>query len=149
MLVGGWVHPSDTPLSYAGEVAEAPRPRLGLTQRRLAPARAETAERSLGRFVRSERWNGFESGDVVKVTDHPARGRHWRFRAHVVNTSNGASWVEVSLVEGPGPSRRPGADDALQEPGRVERVRSFAPDLVIPRWRRRGRASGGEQPAMF
>jgi hypothetical protein len=83
-------------------------------------------------------------GDVVKVAGHSARGRHWRFRAHVVNTSNGASWVEVCLVEGPPPSRRPAATpvgEEMSEP-RVERVRSFAPEIVTPRWKHRGRRGG-------
>ncbi|MHB1988676.1 MAG: hypothetical protein ACYCSF_11945 [Acidimicrobiales bacterium] len=119
--------------------------RLGLTQRSLARPRGTQGDQALGRFVRVEAWNGLEAGDVVRVAGHSARGRHWRFRAHVTNTSNGASWVEVCLVEGSAPSRRPsltgaGAQDegtAHSAPARVERVRSFAPELVTARWRRR------------
>ncbi len=128
-------------------------PPLGLTKRRASRARADEAEKALGRFVRVEQWNGMAAGDVVRVAGHSARGRHWRFRAHVTNTSNGASWVEVSLVEGSPPSRRPaavaepsgeGADEAQP---RVERVRSFAAELVTPRWRRRARrAERAEAP---
>lgn len=106
---------------------------IGLTARRPSRAAKESAERALGRFVRAEHWNGMVAGDVVKVSGHAARGRHWRFRAHVTNTSNGASWVEVALVEGSQPSRRPAG---AEEIGRVERVRSFSPELVTPRWRR-------------
>ncbi|MHB8244254.1 MAG: hypothetical protein ACYDGN_02715 [Acidimicrobiales bacterium] len=111
-------------------------PRLGLTKRTLPRSRGEDAEQALGRFVRAECWNGLTSGEVVRVAGHSARGRHWRFRAHVTNTSNGASWVEVALVEGPPPSRRLAVPDA---PARVERVRSFSPELISPRWRRRHR----------
>lgn len=133
-------------------------PNLGLTKRRAAGARSKEAESALQRFVRVEQWNGIESGDVVKVAGHSARGRHWRFRAHVTNTSNGASWVEVSLVEGAAPSRRPSLQAGEQETARVERVRSFAPELVTPRWKRRGwraagRSAGGDagptQQSMF
>lgn len=124
---------------------------------RLAPRRPSAkerleSERALQRFVRLEHWNGLSAGDVVRVTGHSSRGRHWRFRAHVTNTSNGASWVEVALVEGPAPSKRPVQptdEEAGSEP-RVERIRSFEPSLVSPRWSRlggrrarRAAASGG------
>lgn len=126
---------------------------IGLTARRPSRAAKESAERALGRFVRAEHWNGMVAGDVVKVSGHAARGRHWRFRAHVTNTSNGASWVEVSLVEGSPPSRRPAASAEVGEAPRVERVRSFPPDLVTPRWRRRSRepraAPAPAQPSLF
>lgn len=124
--------------------------RLGLTQRRPSRAARAEAARALGRFVRSESWNGMSSGDVVRVAGQAARGRHWRFRAHVTNTSNGASWVEVSLVEGPPPSRRPAPEAGESAPGRVERVRSFSPELVTPRWRRRARTDErSAQQALF
>jgi hypothetical protein len=161
---GAEIHQIATPSSYGGRVAHLvggsvprstprPSPRLGLTRRDRPRGQEEKARQALGRFVRSESWNGLVSGDVVRVAGHTARGRHWRFRAHVTNTSNGASWVEVALVEGPPPARRPqpapatsmlaapsSADgDRPRESGRVERVRSFAPDLVSPRWKRRSR----------
>ncbi|MGO9560929.1 MAG: hypothetical protein ACLPQS_09790 [Acidimicrobiales bacterium] len=137
-------------------------PRLGLTKRITPKSRSDDAEQALGRFVRVEAWNGLVTGDVVRVSGHSARGRHWRFRAHVTNTSNGASWVEVSLVEGPPPSRRPGAPAAAAatlsssvgqseaasspvETPRVERVRSFAPELVTARWRRKARMRQRDQ----
>jgi hypothetical protein len=87
------------------------------------------------------------AGDVVRVAGHSARGRHWRFRAHVTNSSNGASWVEVALVEGPAPARRPAvlggaAAPAELEVRRIEKVRSFEPAIVTPRWRGRGRVAG-------
>lgn len=142
------VHRGVTAVLYGGRVVDASPSKLGLTKRRLPPARAREAEQSLGRFVRTEHWNGLTAGDVVRVAGHSARGRHWRFRAHVTNTSNGASWVEVSLVEGSAPSRRP-APGAEAREGRVERVRSFAPELVTPRWRRRGRHSAPAQTSLF
>lgn len=95
--------------------------------------------------MRTESWNGISSGDVIRVAGHTARGRHWRFRAHVTNTSNGASWVEVALVAGPAPTaRRPGfgrrpAEAEAGEGLRVERIRSFAPELVSLNRRRRRR----------
>lgn len=121
-------------------------PGLGLTKRKAKRNAADDAEAALGRFVRLEHWNGMSVGDVVRVSGHSARGRHWRFRAHVTNTSNGASWIEVSLVEGSPPSRRPAAPRVVEGTGdespepvlRVERVRSFAEELVTPRWKRRG-----------
>lgn len=116
--------------------------RLGLARRSAAAAKSEAA-RSLQRFVRQEYWNGLAAGDVVRVAGHTARGRHWRFRAHVTNTSNGATWVEVALVDGPPPSRRPAPvaapDGSVTETPRVEKVRSFDPGLVTPRWRARSR----------
>ncbi|HEV8064007.1 MAG TPA: hypothetical protein VGP46_04205 [Acidimicrobiales bacterium] len=135
--------------------------RLGLTQRRLTAKAKTEAVQSMQRFVRLEFWNGMAAGDVVRVTGHSSRGRHWRFRAHVTNTSNGATWVEVALVEGPPPSRRPGSEE--DESPRVEKVRSFEPGLVAPRWRGRMRpkgkhkqsadeapaAAGGQQAALF
>lgn len=116
--------------------------RVGLTARRAPRSARARSEQALGRFVRTEHWNGLVSGDVVKVSGHPARGRHWRFRAHVTNTSNGASWVEVALVEGPPPSRR--VETASE--ARVERIRSFAPDLVSARWRKGRRAASATAP---
>lgn len=125
--------------------------RLGLAPRRSAAVAKSEAAQSLQRFVRQEYWNGLAAGDVVRVAGHSARGRHWRFRAHVTNTSNGATWVEVALVDGPPPSRRPLPQpvDAAAEPGRegagtvgrVEKVRSFDPSLVTARWRRKSRAA--------
>ena len=119
-------------------------PRVGLTQRRPTEARRRAAVKSLQRFVREEAWNGLAAGDVVRVAGHPARGRHWRFRAHVTNTSNGVSWVEVALIEGPPPARRPGktivpgagpgGDGLPGSMARVEKVRSVDPGLVTPRF---------------
>jgi hypothetical protein len=115
---------------------------MGLVPRRPSSKARQATESSLGRFVRDERWNGLSAGDVVRVAGHTARGRHWRFRAYVTNTSNGASWVEVALVEGPLPTRRP---PWPEESGRVERIRSFAPELVSPRWRRGRRSAVGDK----
>ncbi len=150
---------SDVAATRPSVVAKVPgSARLGLAPRRsLAVAKSEAAE-SLQRFVRQEYWNDLAAGDVVRVAGHVARGRHWRFRAHVTNTSNGATWVEVALVEGPAPSRRQPADPAEVAAGgppvvelpRVEKVRSFEPALVTARWRSRsrprrlGRSRGGQ-----
>jgi hypothetical protein len=124
-------------------VADLSVPRLGLAKRSTSRRAAGEALEALGRFSRQEQWNGLRAGDVVRVAGHSARGRHWRFRAYVTNTSNGASWVEVSLVEGPPPSRWP-APGASPEPEvvRVERVRSFPAELVTARWRRRAGVGG-------
>ncbi len=134
-------------------VVDVSSARLGLTKRTALRTNKDKAEQALGRFARVDSWNGISAGDVVRVAGHSARGRHWRFRAHVTNTSNGASWVEVSLVEGSPPSRRPAASAEVGEAPRVERVRSFPPDLVTPRWRRRSRepraAPAPAQPSLF
>ncbi|MGH9293391.1 MAG: hypothetical protein ACRDZ6_11575 [Acidimicrobiales bacterium] len=112
-------------------------------KRRPSPTARQESERALQRFVRLEHWNGLSAGDVVRVSGNSPRGRHWRFRAHVTNTSNGASWVELALVEGSAPSRRPppGAVIGEEASRRVERVRSFEPDLVSPRFGLLGRRS--------
>jgi len=133
-------------------VRSAEPARFGLTQRRSAAAARVDAAQSLQRFVRQEYWNGLAAGDVVRVAGHTARGRHWRFRAHITNSSNGATWVEVALVDGPPPARRPAIPGAGGAPDdsmdgvsscapRVEKVRSFDPTLVTPRWRGRGRVA--------
>jgi hypothetical protein len=119
------------------------RPPAGLTQRRASEARRQAALKSLQRFVRQEFWNGLAAGDVVRVAGHRSRGRHWLFRAHVTNTSNGASWVEVALVDGPPPARPTRKEGALGlDAGgtaiagplaRIEKVRSIDPALVTPR----------------
>jgi hypothetical protein len=114
--------------------------RLGLTQRRVTAKAKSEAVQAMQRFVRLDSWNGMTAGDVVRVAGHSSRGRHWRFRAHVTNTSNGATWVEVALAEGPPPTRRPGSEE--DEAPRVEKVRSFEPGIVSPRWRGRMRAKG-------
>jgi hypothetical protein len=132
--------------------------RIGLTPRRSTAVAKSEAAKSLQRFVRQEYWNGLAAGDVVRVAGHTARGRHWRFRAHVTNTSNGATWVEVALMDGPPPSKRPltesldadgsSASDGGVAMGRVEKVRSFDPSLVTPRWRRKGRVAAFLRPGI-
>ena len=120
---------------------QKPSARLGLSQRRHSAAARSRAVDALQRFVKVEQWNGLVAGDVVRIAGHSQRGRHWRFRAHVTNTSNGATWVEVALVEGSAPSRRPaqGSPDEDGSGARVEKIRSFDPDLVEARWSRLGR----------
>jgi hypothetical protein len=76
----------------------------------------------------------------------------------VTNTSNGATWVEVALMDGPPPSKRPltesldadgsSASDGGVAMGRVEKVRSFDPSLVTPRWRRKGRVAAFLRPGI-
>src|SRR5271155_106230 len=118
--------------------ASSPPPSLGLVQRRTSAAAKSEALQAMQRFVRVDYWNGMAAGDVVRVSGQSSRGRHWRFRAHVTNTSNGAAWVEVALVEGPPPSKRPlplSSRGAPGDPGhglaedapRVDKVRSFDP----------------------
>ncbi len=137
-------------MSSRGPASSYARTRLGLVQRRPSAREQVESQRALQRFVRLEHWNGISAGDVVRVAGHSARGRHWRFRAHVTNTSNGATWVEVALVDGPAPSRRP-SPPAADRPGsewRVERVRAFDPELIAPRWSRlasRGRLHARKQ----
>jgi hypothetical protein len=46
-------------------------------------------------MVRSTRWNGVKSGDVVVVDGVKERRQHWVFVAHVVNEATDAEWVEV------------------------------------------------------
>ncbi len=142
----GPVFPSPVVATTSRTIAVRPRAMkaLGLTPRRPVTAGKGAEARSLQRFVRQEYWNGLAAGDVVRIAGHAARGRHWRFRAHVTNTSNGATWVEVALVDGPPPAKRPiaGEDElegAVHLAPRIEKVRSFEPDLVAPRWKPRGR----------
>jgi hypothetical protein len=89
----------------------------------------------LARFERVESWNGLMPGDSVRITGH--RGGTWKFRAFVTNTSNGASWVEVSevLASGRRGRKAPAADAAEESDGggtSMTRTRSFRPELVIP-----------------
>ncbi len=64
--------------------------------------------------MRSESWNGLRTGDPVVVRGVAMRGATWEFRAHVVNTKNGAESVEV--VGG-----RPGD----------RTIRSFGPERIF------------------
>ena len=63
-----------------------------------------------GNLVRSTRWNGVKSGDVVVVDGVKERRQHWVFVAHVVNEATDAEWVEVRggrVGEAKGRSFRP------------------------------------------
>ncbi|MHB8438136.1 MAG: hypothetical protein ACYDD4_03125 [Acidimicrobiales bacterium] len=83
-------------------------------------------------LVRRDRWNGVSAGDAVEVVPPPARGATWTFRAHVVNTRNGAESIEV-VGGGPG----------------EHHVRSFPPDQVFPFGARRaGRPSLADAPQL-
>lgn len=90
----------------------------------------------LARFERMESWNGLVPGDAVRIAGH--RGGTWKFRAFVTNTSNGASWVEVSEVLAAGRRRSTaqvdsGDGDEPQVGGTsMTRTRSFRPELVTP-----------------
>ena len=114
--------------------------------RRLQAALERDAMLRLARFERLEEWEGLSPGDPVRISGH--RGGTWRFRAFVTNTSNGASWVEVSevMAEGRRRGRAPAgaceAEDgaAVAEAGAgMTRARSFRPELVLPLRRRRRR----------
>ena len=115
--------------------------------RRSRQAVEQEATVRLARFERSESWQGLAPGDSVRIAGH--RGGTWRFRAFVTNTSNGASWVEVSEVMAAGRRRR--ASAAPPEEGEpaattMTRVRSFRPELVTPLKKGR-RRSPPEPPA--
>lgn len=142
--------------------------------RRVQAALEKDAALRLARFERLEQWQGLSPGDQVRVAGH--RGGTWRFRAFVTNTSNGASWVEVSetlaagrrrtrgarsfdpqasgLVRigpaGAGPGREP---DDSETPGAateattvMSRTRSFRPELVTPLRRSRRRKRAADRP---
>lgn len=117
--------------------------------RRSRQAVEQEATVRLARFERSESWQGLSPGDPVRIAGH--RGGTWRFRAFVTNTSNGASWVEVSEVMAAGRRRRASASPAEEgEPASttMTRARSFRPELVTPlkRGRRRSTPEPPEPP---
>jgi hypothetical protein len=122
--------------------------------RRVQAALEKDATLRLARFERSESWEGLSPGDPVRIAGH--RGGTWRFRAFVTNTSNGASWVEVSEVLAAGrrakasvaPPEDPDADgDAPAGGGMVTRARSFRPEQVVPLKRRTRRRREQRTPA--
>lgn len=106
---------------------------------------AVEAKQRLARFDRVEVWQGLVPGDPVRIAGH--RGRTWLFQAFVTNTSNGASWVEVSeLVVARGEagaeagSGRKEADEGGEVGKRTfARPRSFRPELVVPVRKRKRR----------
>jgi hypothetical protein len=111
---------------------------------RIQRAMADEAVQRLARFDRAEVWQGLVPGDAVRIAGH--RGRTWLFQAYVTNTSNGASWVEVSEVVvargevGGDAARRSEAGEAGRRT--FSRPRSFRPELVTPlRKRKRRRRS--------
>jgi hypothetical protein len=111
------------------------------TPRRLQKALEKDATLRLARFERAECWEGLSAGDPVRIAGH--RGGKWLFRAFVTNTSNGASWVEVSEVMA---SARRSAAAVTEADGDGEgggttmtRVRSFPPEQVVPLRRSRRR----------
>jgi hypothetical protein len=68
-----------------------------LTPRRLTAKSKAEAEKGLERFVRTERWNGLQPGDPVRIKG--IKGGIWRYRCFVLNSVTGATWVEVSELE--------------------------------------------------
>lgn len=116
--------------------------------RRSRQAVEQEATVRLARFERSESWQGLTPGDPVRIAGH--RGGTWRFRAFVTNTSNGASWVEVSEVMAAGRRRRTtrSAPDEEGEPAAttMTRARSFRPELVTPLEKRRRRSAPAPLP---
>ncbi len=107
------------------------------------------AARLASKLARSDRWNGLAAGDLVKVRgEHGAR---FLFRAHVVNTTNGAAWVELDELARPGRgAARPERDAVGSERPVIRRQRSVDPSLVVavPRAKRAPRpAAQGVQQA--
>ena len=50
------------------------------------------------KFIRIESWNGFKSGDPIKLTGGFLSTRqkgHWEFRYHVRNPDTDAEWIEI------------------------------------------------------
>jgi hypothetical protein len=118
--------------------------------RRVQAALEKDATLRLARFERLESWEGLEPGDPVRIAGH--RGGTWRFRAFVTNTSNGASWVEVSEVlavrrKASAPAGDPDAPEDAPAPtaGSLTRARSFRPEQVVP-LKRRGRRRRAPAP---
>lgn len=49
-------------------------------------------------FIRTDSWNGFKSGDPIKLIGGFLSTRqkgHWEFRYHVKNPDSGAEWIEI------------------------------------------------------
>src|SRR5579872_5223484 len=124
--------------------------------KRVQAALERDATVRLARFERLETWNGLMPGDAVRIAGH--RGGTWKFRAFVTNTSNGASWVEVSEVLAAGRRRASaqvvpadtdgeGVGDGSGVHGgtAMTRTRSFRPEQVTP-VRRSGRRRGRPKP---
>ncbi len=97
-----------------------------------------------GHLCRSETWNGLRPGDSVRIAG--IRGGHWRYRCHVRNERSGADWIEVveldvpRLAAGLARATSTHADTTIPP---TRRLRSFAPERVIP-LKRRG---SGRRPA--
>lgn len=71
--------------------------------------------------MRSTRWAGLTTGDVVVIDGTRELRQSWVFVAHVTNTANGEEWVEVRG------GRRGEA-----------KGRSFRPELVFPATAKKG-----------
>lgn len=101
-------------------------------------ARSESSGKAEGHLRRTETWNGLLPGDAVRIAG--IRGGHWRYRCHVVNERNGATWVEVAELDVPRLATsvaRAASASADARTLRARRLRSFAPERVIPLRRRR------------
>lgn len=111
--------------------------------RRRKNARAEDEREALlaAKLVRSEHWHGLQPGDIVKV--HGERGARFVFRYHVLNRTNGSSWVELDELALP--RRAPGGATATALPERpvVRRQRSVDAEriIIVPRRARRQRSA--------
>jgi hypothetical protein len=98
------------------------------TARRLTPSAKAEIEKRLERFVRTENWYGLRPGDPVRIKG--IRGGIWRYRCHVLNSTSGASWVEVSELE---PLAGVPVADARRDPqmATVKTTRTFAVERII------------------
>ncbi|MDH2904277.1 MAG: hypothetical protein PXZ08_10070 [Actinomycetota bacterium] len=74
-----------------------------------------------GHLVRSTKWAGLTTGDVVVIDGTKERRQSWVFVAHVTNTQTSEDWVEV----------RGGRSGETKS-------RSFRPDVVYPSTAKKG-----------
>ncbi|MBW4030856.1 MAG: hypothetical protein HIU57_09350 [Acidobacteria bacterium] len=74
-----------------------------------------------GHLVRSTKWAGLSTGDVVVIDGVKERRQSWVFVAHVTNAMSGEQWIEV----------RGGRQGEAKG-------RSFRPELVYPATAKKG-----------
>ncbi len=84
-----------------------------------------------GHLVRTTKWAGLSTGDVVVIDGTRERRQSWVFVAHVTNTTTGEEWVEV----------RGGRSGEAKG-------RSFRPELVFPATAKKGGRVVGQSLAI-